>query len=154
MFATTAPKFRVTATAFAASMVGTALVFAIPQVAQAATTHSDFVRSVEAQLNRSDFAATGDTGVATVAVRIDADGKVLSAQVAGTSGHAALDREALSTAKSVNYPKGERARTVAVVLRFGNVAKPSKSQSAALVNRYVNAKGEALASQNPAPNVG
>jgi TonB family protein len=154
MFATTAPKFRVSATAFAASVLGTALVFAIPQVAQAATTNSDFVRSVEAQLNRSDFATTGDTGVATVAVRIDADGNVLSAQVAGTSGHAALDHEALSTAKSVNYPKGENARTVAVVLRFGNVAKPSKSRSAALVNRYVNAKGEALASQNPAPNVG
>lgn len=154
MFVTTAPKFRVSATAFAASMIGTALVFAIPQVAQAAPADGSFVRSVEAQLNSSGFAQTTETGVATVAVRIDADGKVLSAQVAGTSGNAMLDREALSKAKSVSYPKGAKARTVAVVLSFGDVAKPGKSQSAALVNRYVNAKGEALASQTPAPNAG
>jgi TonB family protein len=154
MFVTTAPKFRVTATAFAASMLGTALVFAIPQVAHAASSNSSFVHSVETQLNNGTFAQTSDTGVATVAVRIDANGKVLSAQVAGTSGHAVLDRQALSTAKSVSYPKGDKSRTVAVVLTFGNAAKPSKSQSASLVNRYVNAKGEALASQTPAPNAG
>jgi TonB family protein len=154
MFVTTAPKFRVSATAFAASMLGTALVFAIPQVAQAATPNGSFVRNVEAQLNSSDFAQTSESGVATVAVRIDADGKVLSAQVAGTSGHAMLDREALSRAKSVIYPKADKARTVAVVLNFGSAAKPSKEQSAALVSRYVNAKGEALASQTPAPNAG
>ncbi len=154
MFATTAPKFRVSATAFAASMLGTALVFAVPQVAHAAPKDGGFVRSVEAQLNNGALAPTIETGVATVAVRIDASGKLLSAQIAGSSGHAALDREALSMAKSVSYPKGDKARTVAVVLTFGNAAKPSRSQSAALVNRYVNAKGEALASQNTAPNVG
>lgn len=153
MFVTTAPKLRVSATAFAASMLGTALVFAIPQVAHAAPT-SRFVSNVEAQLNNGDFAQTSETGVATIAVRIDANGEVLSAEVAGSSGHAALDREALSTAKSVSYPKGNKARTVAVVLNFGNVAKPSNAQSAALVSRYVNAKGEALASQTPAPTVG
>jgi TonB family protein len=154
MFATTAPKFRVSATAFAASMLGTALVFAIPQVAQAATPHNAFVSNVEAQINNGAWAPTADTGVATVAVRIDADGKLLSAQLAGSTGHAALDREALSTAKSVNYPKGDKARTVAVVLTYGQAVKPSKAQSAALVNRYVNAKGEALAAQVSAPTIG
>ncbi len=154
MFVTTAPKFRVTATAFAASMLGTALVFAIPQVAHAASSNSNFVHSVETQLNNGTFAQTSDTGVATVAVRIDANGKVLSAQIAGSSGNRMLDREALSTAKSVDYPKGDKARTLAVVMTYNGAAKPSKSQSAALVSRYVNAKGEALASQTPAPNAG
>ena len=153
MFTATATSFRTTATAVAASMVGTALIFAAPQAAHAAPT-SDFVRSVEAQLKVDNFAPSSASGIATVAVRIDADGKVLSADVAGSSGHAVLDREALLTAKSVTYPKGTGTRTVAMVLSFGNAQKPSASQSAALVNRYVNAKGEALASQSPAAPVG
>ena len=154
MFTATAPSFRVTTAAFAASLLGTALVFAVPQAAQAATTDSSFVRDVETQLKTETFAPTSASGVATVAVRIDADGKVQSARIAGSSGHAVLDREALLTAKSVTYPKGDTARTVALVLTFGNAAKPSASQSTALVNRYVNAKGEALASQSPANPVG
>lgn len=153
MFTATATSFRTTATAVAASMLGTALIFAAPQAAHAAPT-KDFVRSVEAQLNNDRIAPSSATGIATVAVRIDADGKVLSADVAGSSGHAVLDREAVLTAKSVTYPKGVGVRTVAMVLRFGNVEQPSASQSAALVNRYVNAKGEALASQSPATPVG
>lgn len=154
MFVTSAPKFRVTATAFAASMIGTALVFAIPQASQAATTQSSFVGNVEAQLKNEAWAPTSDTGVATIAVRIDASGKVLSAQLAGSSGHAVLDRAALSTAKLVSYPKGTDARLVAVVLTFGQASRPAKSETTALVNRYVNAKGEAMAAQNPAPNAG
>lgn len=154
MFTATAPNFRVTATAFAASLLGTALVFAIPQAAQAATTGSDFVRNVESQLAQDSLMTVDAKGVATVAVRIDADGNIRSAEIAKSSGHPALDQEALTSAKSVQYPKGSNARTVAVVLRFGNVAMPSKSESAALVTRYVNAKGEALASQNPASPVG
>jgi TonB family protein len=154
MFTATVPSFRVTATAFAASLLGTALVFAIPQAAQAATvTKADFVRTVEAQLKTEAFAPGDLSGVATIAVRIDADGQVVSANVAGTSGHKALDQAALQTAKSVAYPKGQ-ARTVAVVMKYGNVRRPAAAQSAALVNRYVNAKGEALASQTSASPVG
>lgn len=153
MFTATAPSFRVSATAFAASMLGTALVFAVPQAAHAAPK-SDFVRKVEAQITGDTAAPSWAKGIATVAVRIDANGKVLSADVAGSTGHAMLDREALLTAKSVTYPKGDRARTVAVVLRFGNVEQPAATETARLVNRYVNAKGEALASQSPASPVG
>ena len=154
MFTATVPNFRVTATAFAASLLGTALVFAVPQAAQAATvTKADFVRTVEAQLNNGAFAPSDQSGIATIAVRIDADGQVLSANVAGTSGDKSLDRAALQTAKSVAYPKGQ-ARTVAVVMKYGNAKRPSAAQSATLVNRYVNAKGEALASQSSASPVG
>ncbi|UVO53830.1 energy transducer TonB [Sphingomonas sp. SUN039] len=151
MYTATAPSFRTTATAVAASMLGTALIFAAPQAAQA-SPKSDFVRNVEAQLKTEAYAPADLSGVATIAVRIDADGKVLSADVAGSSGHKLLDDDALLTAKSVVFPKGA-ARTVAVVMKYGNVAKPGEAQSVALVNRYVNAKGEALA-QNPASPVG
>ncbi len=154
MFSATLPNFRVTATAFAASLLGTALVFAVPQAAQAATTSSDFVSNVEAQLAQGSQTAFSDKGVATVAVRIDADGSIRSAEIAKSSGRRALDKAALATAKSVHYPQGTKARTVAVVLRFGDAPKPAKEESAALVSRYVNARGEALASQNPASPVG
>jgi TonB family protein len=153
MFTATVPSFRLSATAFAASLLGTALVFAVPQAAQAAPTDSGFVRDVETQLKTDTFAPDGLAGVATIAVRIDARGKVLSADVAGTSGHKALDRDALLIATSVVYPKGQ-ARTVAVVMKYGDAKRPTAAQSAALVNRYVNAKGEALASQSPATPVG
>jgi TonB family protein len=152
MYTATAPRFRTTATAVAASMLGTALIFAVPQAAHAATPTTDFVRDVEAQIGSRDYAPSSATGIATIAVRIDADGKVLSADVAGSSGHKALDDDALLTAKSVVYPKG-KARTIAVVMKYGNAKKPEAEQSARLVNRYVNAKGEALA-QNPASPVG
>ncbi len=154
MFTATLPNFRVTATAFAASLLGTALVFAVPQAARAATTGNDFVSNVEAQLARNSLTAVDAKGVATVAVRIDADGKIRSAEIAKSSGHRALDKAALASAKSVRYPQGTNARTVAVVLSFGDAPKPAKAESAALVSRYVNAKGEALASQNTASPVG
>ncbi len=153
MFTTAPSAFRTTATALAASIIGTALVVALPATARASTTGS-FVSSVESQLQKSTWAPSSKTGVATVAVRIDAAGKVQSAAVAGSTGHAELDRHALNTARSVSYPKGTTSRTVAVVLTFGNVAKPSKAASAALARSYVNAKGEALAADIPAPNAG
>lgn len=154
MFTVTAPKFRIAATAIAASILGTALIFATPQAAYAATPADKFARTVEAQLKNDTYALSTASGIATIAVRIAADGRVLSADVAGSTGHAALDRDALLTAKGVSYPKGDRTRTVAMVLRYGNVEQPSATQLAALVTRYVNAKGEALASQSPATPVG
>ena len=153
MCTATVTSFRTTTVAVAASLLGTALIFATPQAAYAAPA-KDFVRTVETQLQKDAFTRSDAAGVATVAVRIAADGKVLSADLAGSTGRKELDREAVLTAKSISYPKGDRPRTVAVVLRYGNAVQPSESQSAALVNRYVNAKGEALASQNPATPVG
>jgi TonB family protein len=152
MFSTTQSPFRTTATALAASLIGTALVVALPATSARAATHDSFVRNVEAQLNNEGWTPNAKTGVATVAVRIDADGKLLSAGIAASTGHTDLDRHALKTARSVAYPKGTGPRTVAVVLTFGKVAKASKAASAALVSRYANAKGEALAAEIPAPN--
>lgn len=155
MYTETQPTFRTVATGFAAAAVYTGLLLAVTtSPVKAATTH-EFTRAVETQLAREAWAPTGDKGVATVAVRVGADGSVQNAHVVGSSGHAILDRAALNTAKSVSYPKGDRARTVAVVLTYGERTKrPANSESARLVRTYTNAKGEALAAEIPAPNAG
>lgn len=155
MYTETQPTFRTVATGFAAAAVYTGLLLAVTtSPAKAATTH-EFARSVEAQLAREAWAPTSDKGVATVAVRVGADGSIQNAHLVGSTGHAVLDRAALNTAKAVSYPKGDRARTVAVVLTYGEGTKrPAKVETARLVKTYVNAKGEALAQQIPAPNAG
>jgi len=142
---------RVTATAFAAALLGTALVFAIPETATAATTDG-FVAKVERQLKSNDFNATGN-GIATIAANVAADGSVRSMTLVGSTGNSALDRQAMRTAKAVAWPAG-KDRKVAVVLTFNEARKPSPAATKALVARYTNVRGEALAQQTPAPNAG
>ena len=155
MFTTAHTPLRDTLTAVAATAICTAVsLAALDSPARAATPTTTFVRSVEAQLQNNNWVATDKTGVATVAVRVDAEGRVMSAGLVGSTGSRTLDSEALRTAKAVTYPKSERGHTVAVVLKFGDAKLPAKAESAALVTRYVNAKGEALAVETPAPNAG
>lgn len=155
MYTETQPTFRTVATGFAAAAVYTGLLLAVTTSPAKAATNQGFVRAVEAQLAREAWAPTSDKGVATVAVRVAADGSVQSANIVGSTGNKVLDRAALATAKAVDYPKGDRARTVAVVLTYGEGTKrPARTETARLVKTYVNAKGEALATQIPAPNAG
>jgi TonB family protein len=150
----TAPSFRTVATAFAGATVYTALLLAVStSPARAATTDTQFIQKVEAQIaNPNSFAPTG-RGVATVAVRVDASGKLLSAALVGSTGDKALDANAVATTRSLDWPAG-RARTVGVVLSYGGAKVPAKAASVSRVNRYTNAKGEALAEATPAPNAG
>ena len=155
MFTTAHTPLRDTLTAVAATAICTAVsLAAIDSPARAATTNSSFISKVESQLNNDSWVATDKSGVATVAIRVDAEGRVISAGLVGSTGSTTLDREALRTAKAVTYPKSARGHNVAVVLKFGDAKLPAKAESAALVNRYVNARGEALADQTPAPNAG
>lgn len=150
----TAPNFRTVATAFAAATIYTGLLFAVSaSPAYAATTDAQFVQKVESQIAvRSSFAPTG-RGVATLSVKVDASGKLLDVTLVGSTGDKVLDADALAATKALNWPAG-RARNVAVVLTFGGAKAPAKVESAARVNRYTNAKGEALATATPAPNAG
>lgn len=155
MYTETQPTFRTVATGFAAAAVYTGLLLAVTTSPAKAATNPDFTRSVEAQLDRETWAPTTDKGVATVAVRIDAAGAIQSAIIVGSTGNKVLDRAALDTAKAVSYPKGDRARTVAVVLTYGaDTKRPAAEETARLVKTYVNAKGAALATEIPAPNAG
>jgi len=116
MFETTA--FRNTATTIAASVLATTVCFAIATTPVHASERSAFRTQVERNIATTMALPKGTTsGVATVAVSVAADGSVLSAEIAKSSGNAAYDREALRTANAVSYPKGA-ARTVAMVLGF------------------------------------
>jgi len=159
MFTIAQPTVRTMATSFAASALLTTLAIAGSASPAHAATRGEFVRQVENALRTDnsrrvgEFAPSTNVGVATVAVRIDAAGKVVDTGIARSSGHAELDNDALLAAKSVHYPKGT-ARTIAVVMKYGNAKLPTKSETAWVVSRYVNARGEALASGTPAPNAG
>ena len=152
MFTTAHPPLRNTLSAVAATFLCTGVTLAaLDSPAHAATT-SRFAAAVERQLS-DGYASSGENGIATVAVRIDAEGRVISAGLVGPSGHASLDRDALQRAKSVAYPKGQ-SRSVAVVMKYGNARLPSQAESAALVSRYTDAQGRALAAGTIAPNAG
>ncbi len=153
MFTATAPSFRMTATAFAASLLGTALVFAIPQAAQAAPKPDNFVQKVESQIVSYRPLAAGGNGVATIAVNIDANGKVRNMELVESTGDKSLDRDAIAATREINWPAG-KARSVGVVLTYGDVKAPAKIVSQAIIGRYTNAKGEALASQSSASPTG
>jgi len=58
------------------------------------------------------------SAVATVAVRLDATGRILSTDIVQSAGWEDLDSEALRTARTVAYPAPGRTVTVAMVLGF------------------------------------
>ncbi|MFM9978175.1 MAG: energy transducer TonB [Sphingomonadaceae bacterium] len=128
MFTTT--PFRNTATTIAASFLATTVCFAIATTPVQASDRAAFTTQVERSISQTMVLPMGSVrGVATVAIEIAADGSVLSAEIAKSSGNAAYDLEALRTANAVSYPKGA-ARTVAMVLGFGRDVKPSERVAA------------------------
>lgn len=150
MFATTA-NFRVTATAFAASMIGTALVVAIPSTVRADV---GYARQVERQLAATVQTPSSGSGTVTVAVIVGPNGRVAQAQLARSSGDRALDREAMRAARAIGYPRSDRQRNVAVVLSFGSDRLPSKESSMAVVAPFFRAKPTALARNASVPTAG
>lgn len=150
----TAPNFRTVATAFAGATVYTALLLAVStSPARAATTDSQFAQKVEQQIAQPGHYAPSGRGVATLSVKVDANGKLLNVALVESTGDKALDADAVATTKALDWPAG-RARQVAVVLTYGGAKAPAKVESVARVTRYTNAKGEALADATPAPNAG
>jgi TonB family protein len=91
-----------------------------------AATPADFKAQVERSIETNMHlpSAHARTGVATVSVRIDANGKVESAAIVGSAGNTAFDQEAIRTAKAVSYPKGQ-ARNVVMVLGFNRTVTAS-----------------------------
>ncbi len=160
----TALNIRQTATAVAAALLGTTTLIAMSaspahaatQAMSASPAHAatEFQKQVERQIAANPAGVTkrhlGESGVAIVAIRIDAAGSILSTGVARSSGRPALDAEAVATANAVRYPQGPAPRTVAVVITFGGATAPAAARSAAIAQTYVNAKGQALAAETPA----
>ncbi len=154
MFTANPSSVRTMATSFAAAALFTTLAVAGAASRAEAATDTRFVTNVERQIAATPFVASTNTGTAIVAVQIDSSGQLVSADVAKSSGHADLDREAVATARSIAYPAGTAKRTVAVVLSYGTAVTPSKADSASLVSHYVDAHGRALATQTPTFNAG
>ena len=94
------------------------------------------------------------TGIATVAVRLDVAGAVESAMVVGSAGNAAFDREAVRTATAVPYPVGS-PRNVVMVLGFGReVTAADRARGTDLAMRYITDRRQLLAGQTGARPLG
>lgn len=108
-------------------------------------------RSIDATMKMPT--AESKAGVATVAVRIDADGSVVNASLVGTTGVPAYDREAIRTAKTVSYPAGA-ARDVVMVLGFGREASAQdRAHGATLAAQFRSDRRQLLATETTAqPN--
>lgn len=120
-----------TATAATLAMVAT---LATVSSVQAKTPDTDFRQSVETAIDRTlrrDAVRPADVpATATVAVRIDAQGRVLSTAMMRSSGRRNWDTEALRTARTVAYPATGKPRTVAMVLGFNRAVSARDEQAA------------------------
>lgn len=121
-------------TTVAAASLALAATMATVTSVKAETATDGFRQTVEADIARqirepgADLRAAG--GIATVAVRIDAQGRVLSTGLLRSSGTRAYDAEALRTARTVRYPATGKPRTVAMVLGFNRTVTPQAVRTA------------------------
>jgi TonB family protein len=128
---------RVAVSAIGALLLSTACVVGAVGPAKAATadapaTMSAWQDHVEQQIDgtlRSPLAFfPNGMAVATVNVRLAADGSVSDVKLAHSAGSRVLDREALRTAKAIRYPAlpgrlGQKENVVALKLFFGRDAQ-------------------------------
>ncbi len=156
----TAPAIQ-TVTSAATVMIGTAFL-AVAGIGIAAPARADvpagFTQATEASVDstlRLPYGVEGRKGVATVAVQIAADGSVQSARIVGSTGSAALDREALRTANTVHYPAPGKPQTVALVLGFNRtVGATDQARGKAIVDAYVTDSRRLLATKTTAKPIG
>ncbi len=118
----------------AALLASAAIAAATPAVAgeRAPRTLADWRADVSRQIDaRLDIPAGGlrhgDHAVATVLVSLDADGRLAGVALGQPTGDAAVDEEALRTARAVRYPQlpielRGSPRTIAMMLYFGEPA--------------------------------
>ncbi|MGE4429651.1 MAG: energy transducer TonB [Sphingobium sp.] len=73
---------------------------------------------------------TGRSAVATVAVMIDAQGRISAADIVESTGWRDFDAEALRTARAVSYPATGKPRSIAMVLGFNKTVTADMRQAA------------------------
>jgi TonB family protein len=114
-----------------AALFATGMTFITFSSAQAETNadyRASVEKSIDAQLRMPEAGLAGRHGTATLAVVVDASGRVESIKLLKSAGFANFDREAIRTASRVSYPASANGRTVAMVLGF-NEAVTSKAQA-------------------------
>lgn len=128
-------------TSFAAGLSALAATFATVSTVRAEETGvADFRKHVENSIDKTLRLPEGinerHRGVATVAVIVDANGKVRTADLIRSSGFGAFDREALRTARAVSYPASGKPRTLAMVL---SINRPASAKARSEGQRLVTA---------------
>lgn len=123
---TNAVFIRTAAALFATGM--TFITFSSAQAETNADYRASVERSIDTQLRMPEAGLAGRHGTATLAVVVDASGRVESIKLLKSAGFANFDREAIRTASRVSYPASANGRTVAMVLGF-NEAVTSKAQA-------------------------
>jgi TonB family protein len=118
-------------------LVGAAIIAAAPAVAgerqpqTLAAWRAEVDRQIDATLDiPAGGLRRGDHAVATVLVSLDAEGRLSGVALGRPTGDAAVDEEALRTARAVRYPPlpvGLRGhpRTIAMMLYFGEPGSDS-----------------------------
>jgi TonB family protein len=144
------------ATAVIGAAFCTVAAMAITVPSAHAAAPAGFQKSVEASIDRNLRLPVADnSGVATVAITVDGNGEVLAADVVKSSGQSRYDREALRTARAVDYPATGKTRTVAMVLGFNQPAtKAAIVQGKQLVDAYRTDRRQMLADKTTDQPVG
>lgn len=108
-------------------------------------------KDIDRKLRLPPGQSEGRHGIATIAVTIDANGKVETADLVRSSGFDAFDREALRTAHAVSYPATGTPRTVAMVLGFNQpVNDQARNEGRRLVTAWRAGQRVMLAKDNAA----
>lgn len=117
-----------TLTNLTAGFLAVAATFATVSTVRAETGTADFRTQVEHSIDQTLRLPQGKDdfrkGIATVAVTVGADGKVVAADLVRSSGISIFDREALRTAHVASYPATGKTRTIAMVLGFNRTVTP------------------------------
>ena len=145
-------------TNIAASLFAVAATLTTVSTVRAETGVADFRNHVESSIDKTLRLPQGKDdarqGIATVAVTVDARGKVETTDLVRSSGIRAFDREALRTARTVSYPATGKSRTVAMVLGFNRtITEGMQGEANRLVTAWRDDRrvrlAEGIAAQQP-----
>ncbi len=118
----------------AAGTLALAMGLGLAGAAHAKDANQDFRTKVEQGIDKNlRLPTTMDSarkGIATVAVTIDGNGTVRSADIVKSSGWKDYDKEALRTARSISYPATGTTSSVAMVLGFNKEVTADMQQAA------------------------
>lgn len=136
---------RFLSTALTHSLAGAfalAMTFAVVSAAKAETA-GDFRSKVEASIDQRMRMPAGEIGnyhgTATLAVTVDANGKVRDVKLLKSAGFVPFDRQAIRTAHNVEYPRTANGHTVAMVLGFNEKVTPqAQAEGGEIVTAYLN----------------
>ena len=143
-----------TSTRAVATLLATAMTLATFSAARAETgadarTHIE--NSIDKELRLPNGQLDGRHGTATLAVTIDANGRIEAVKLLKSAGYGSFDREAIRTASRVSYPASARGRTVAMVLGFNEkVSTKMQAEAGAIVTAWLNTNKVMLANTTTA----